>query len=95
VCFFLRSFQRINESFTVLFGGKSDRERGVESAPDEFQKSYGWMYNAKLVSEFENISLNEVWELNVFQFLNDLSYIKVKNKYDADKLERSTRQSNR
>ena len=51
------------------------------------------MFNAKLVSEFENISLNEVWELNVFQFLNDLSYIKVKNKYDADKLQQSTKQS--
>lgn len=53
------------------------------------------MFNAKLVSEFENISLNQVWDLNVFQFLNDLSYIKVKNKYDADKLQQSTRQGNK
>ena len=51
------------------------------------------MFNAKLVSEFENISLNDVWDLSVYQFLNDLSYIKVKQKYDADKLERSTKQS--
>jgi hypothetical protein len=91
----LGSFQRINESFTVLFGGRSDGERSVEPAPDEFQKSYGWIFNAKLVSEFENISLNQVWDLNVFQFLNDLSYIKVKNKYDADKLQQSTRQGNK
>lgn len=51
------------------------------------------MYNAILVKEVEGCKLDEVWNMPVIQFLNYLSYIKVKNKYDADKLERSTKQS--
>lgn len=35
-----------------------------------------------MVSDFENISINEVWDLKVFQFLNDLSYLKMKRKLD-------------
>lgn len=37
-----------------------------------------------MVSEFENISLNEVWNLGVFQFLNDLSYLKMKREIDNE-----------
>ena len=37
-----------------------------------------------MVSEFENISLNEVWDLPVFQFLNDLSYLKMKREIDNE-----------
>ena len=35
-----------------------------------------------MVSEFENISINQVWELEVFTFLNDLSYLKMKREID-------------
>jgi hypothetical protein len=37
-----------------------------------------------LVSEFENISIDEVWDLPTIQFLNDLSYLKMKREVDAD-----------
>jgi hypothetical protein len=37
-----------------------------------------------MVSEFENISIDEVWKLSVFQFLNDLSYLKMKREIDAE-----------
>jgi hypothetical protein len=37
-----------------------------------------------MVSEFENFSLNEVWELPVLQFLNDLSYLKMKREIDNE-----------
>jgi len=37
-----------------------------------------------MVSELENISMNEVWELPVYQFLNDLVYIKERNRYEAE-----------
>lgn len=37
--------------------------------------------------------MNEVWELPVIQFLNDLSYLKTKMKWDADKLKQSTKRS--
>ena len=37
-----------------------------------------------MVSEFENISINEAWDLPVFQFLNDLSYLKMKREIDNE-----------
>lgn len=37
-----------------------------------------------MVSEFENISISEVWGLEVFTFLNDLSYLKMKRKIDNE-----------
>jgi len=43
-----------------------------------------------MVSEFENISLNEVWDLKPMQFLNDLTYIKMKNDWDAEVIRKST-----
>jgi hypothetical protein len=37
-----------------------------------------------MVSEFEGISINEAWDLGVFQFLNDLSYLKMKREIDNE-----------
>jgi hypothetical protein len=37
-----------------------------------------------MVQEFEGISINEVWDLPVFQFLNDLSYLKMKRELDNE-----------
>ena len=37
-----------------------------------------------MVSEFENISINEAWDLGVYQFLNDLSYLKMKRELDNE-----------
>jgi hypothetical protein len=37
-----------------------------------------------MVSEFEGISIDEMWELPTIQFLNDLSYLKMKREVDAD-----------
>lgn len=42
------------------------------------------MYNAKMVSEFEAIPLNDVWNLPVVQFLNDLNYLKQKRLVDDE-----------
>jgi hypothetical protein len=37
-----------------------------------------------MVSEFENISLEAVWNLPTIQFLNDLLYLKMKREMDAE-----------
>jgi hypothetical protein len=37
-----------------------------------------------MVSEFEGLSMNETWDLPVIQFLNDLTYIKIKNEMEAE-----------
>lgn len=37
-----------------------------------------------MVSELEGISIADVYGLGVYQFLNDLSYIKMKREVDAE-----------
>ena len=48
-----------------------------------------------MVSEFENITLEEVWKLPTIQFLNDLTYLKLKSEYDADIIRKSTSKFNK
>jgi hypothetical protein len=47
-------------------------------------RNFGWLSNGEMVSKFENISINEVWELPTIQFLNDLSCLKMKREVEAD-----------
>ena len=75
------SFNRINEEFEYLFKSEGG---GGEGSYQQFEKSFGWLYNCKMVSEFENISINDVYQLPVYQFLNDLLYLKVKREIDDD-----------
>lgn len=37
-----------------------------------------------MVAEFEAVPLEQVWDLGVTQFLNDLLYIKMKDLHDAE-----------
>lgn len=37
-----------------------------------------------MVADFENISLDAAWDLNVMQALNDLSYLKAKDWHDKE-----------
>ena len=39
-----------------------------------------------MVADLENISLEQVWDMRVIHFLNDLLYIKNKNEYDAKQI---------
>lgn len=39
-----------------------------------------------MVAEFEAIPLKQVWDLGVIHFLNDLLYIKFKDKHDVEQL---------
>jgi hypothetical protein len=49
-------------------------------------EKFGWIYQATIVAEHEKIKLDEVYELPIIQFLNDLSYLKAKNAYDNEQL---------
>jgi len=44
-----------------------------------FAKNYGWIFNAKRVSEFEGMPLAWVFDMACLQFLNDLSYLKARD----------------
>jgi hypothetical protein len=91
--FFLESFQEINEAFASLFNvqNNSEDEDGEGSKdPTGFTQKFGWIYNAKMVSEFEFISVDAVMDLPVLQFLNDLNYIKTKRAFDEYQYRQST-----
>ena len=87
------AIQQINESYPALFDTGDDGEDagdGGETDPTGFTKSFGWIYNAKMVSEFEGISLDAVWNLPVLQFLNGLLYIKQKRLFDEYQYKQGT-----
>ena len=60
----------------------SDGDGSGEAVGREFYKSFGWVYAAKMVAEFENCRVDEVFKMPVLQFLNYLTYIKLKRKVD-------------
>ena len=82
--FFLRSFQQINSKFKYLFQEHINEQDTDGRGVNEFIRSFGWLYNCKMVSELEGISIADVYGLGVYQFLNDLSYIKMKREVDAE-----------
>ena len=69
--------ERFNKGFGALFGERVESE-GDEQYEDSgsFEKLFGWVYNAKRVADFENISLDACFNLGCIQFLNDLIYLK-------------------
>ena len=77
----------------MLFRSGAEQEFESDYVAKKFTEHFGWINNAKMVSEFENIKLNEVWELPVIQFLNDLNYIKNKNELDAYIVRKSSKQT--
>jgi hypothetical protein len=52
-------------------------------------RDFGWIYQASLVAEFERITMEEVYDIPTIQFLNDLSYLKAKNEYEAEQLKKA------
>ena len=70
----------LNYLFSNNSSGAGEGNAGV----DEFSRVYGWLYQCKMVQEFENISIDQAWDLPVYQFLNDLSYIKMKRELDNE-----------
>jgi hypothetical protein len=44
-----------------------------------------------MVADFENISLDQAYELGVIQFLNDLSYLKEKDAHDQRLIKNATK----
>lgn len=84
MCFFFASLEQFNKGFSGLFGKgqPGDYDEGTEGADEgTFASRFGWIYNAKRIADFENISLDEAYNLPLIQALNDLSYLK---EYEAN-----------
>ena len=41
---------------------------------------WGWVFSTKQVADFQNITVNEGYELRVIEYLNTLAYLKDLNK---------------
>jgi len=50
---------------------------------------YGWIYQTKLVADFEGITLDQAFNLPVINFLNDLAYLKAKMEHDNELIRKS------
>ena len=84
MCFFLQSFQKVNENFQYLFQNDIGDSGDGSILSANFEKHFGWIYNIKCVAEFEGIKMDDVYLLPVQHFLNDLSYLKMKRALDAE-----------
>jgi hypothetical protein len=74
--FFLSIIQRINKQYNNLLNGESgDGEEG-----SGFMARWGWVFSTKQVADFQNITVNEAYDLRVIEYLNTLAYLKDYNK---------------
>jgi hypothetical protein len=77
-----------------LFDQRDEFEEGEQkksaTIEENFASNWGWIYNAKEVATFEGIPLDQVYDLPVIQFLNDLSYLKSKKQLDEHQYKQST-----
>jgi hypothetical protein len=78
----------LDRSFSGLFGKGDDGEgsdNGISArGGSNFMRDFGWQYCAKSVADYENISVNQSYELTTLHFLNTLSYLKAKADYDKE-----------
>jgi hypothetical protein len=83
----------LDKGFEGLFGSRDDGEELDEvssrSSVSNFMRDFGWIYQASLVAEFERITMEEVYDIPTIQFLNDLSFLKAKNEYEAEQLKKA------
>lgn len=58
---FLSIIQRVNKQYYNLLN--SEQGDGAESSP--FMARWGWIYSTKQVADFNNITVNEAYDLRV------------------------------
>jgi hypothetical protein len=75
--FFLSTIQRINRNYHNLLNGEQDS--GGEGSP--FMARWGWVFSTKQVADFNNITVNDAYDLRVIEYLNTLAYLKDYNKH--------------
>ena len=75
--FFLSIIQRINKQYHNLLSDQS----GTSGEGSPFMERWGWVHSTKQVADFQNISVNDAFELKVVEYLNTLAYLKDYNKH--------------
>lgn len=81
------SFNRFNTEYKSLFGIDPGVSGNVQN--EDFNKRHGWIYSATQVAQHEGITLDAAFALPVRQALNDLVYLKAKEKYEAEQFRKT------
>ena len=82
----------MDRSFTGLFGEQdvAVRDEGGQSerGGSKFMQYFGWQYSAKLIAEYENCTVTEVYDMSTIESLNILSYLKAKTDFDNEQIKK-------
>jgi len=85
----LNIINKIDGNYPILFGqsveNEGESDLGIEQT---FMKYYGWIYSTAQIAEHERITLDQAFELPVVQYLNDLAYLKMKDKLEKAQMDR-------
>lgn len=88
---------KFNQSFPNLFGSvDKDRnseegeegDNGNDSDNQEFSQKWGWISNVQSVADTMHKSWDDVFAMNVVEFLNVICFIKDKAEKDKADLEK-------
>jgi hypothetical protein len=86
----LSNIRSIDKQFSGLFEAEIDKSGDTEERgrgnDNGFMQRFGWTYQATIIAEHERIKLEEVYGLSTIQCLNALSYLKAKNAFDKDQI---------
>jgi hypothetical protein len=80
----------IDKRFGALFDkgiDENDDSGQGSGGSNSFAANYGWIYSTKQVKEFEGITLDQAYDLNILQYLSDLVYIKEEQKNERRMME--------
>ncbi len=74
----------LNKEFGALFGLDDEvhPDANKDSFMTQFNNRYGWIYSAEAVATYEKISVEDAYKLPVKRALNDLVYLKAKQRYE-------------
>lgn len=76
---------KFNLEYKGLLGIDEDEtEDELKPEVNKFNERYGWIYSAKKVADFENVTLEAAFDLPVRQAFNDLAYLKELNAYEYE-----------
>ena len=88
----MSSIRGLDNEFSGLFQGGTAEQRddngGSRDNASNFMRVYGWIYQATLIAEHEKIKLEDVYNLQTLQALNDLAYLTSKNAYDTEQMKK-------
>ncbi len=79
---FIDSMNKLIHDYKGLFELLDGEEPAGAKKGHLFLKRYGWVYNAKVVADWEGIRLEDAYNLPIIRALNVLSILKAKAAYE-------------